>query len=456
MKKTCWRLALCAWLCAGVPGRADPAPEILTVDEAAQRIGETVTFEGKVEGVAASPQFQATYVSFGGAYPRQKLSVLFAGEDEKILTSCQMPRLNGRTVRVTGRVERGKKCPVVRVTDAKQIEVLPVQERVALDATGEGLAFRKQIRAALADRFQAGDYATLDRVAAEWSRDKARFLDGNWKIARFYVAIAGAEMPFPERFKRLEEWQAAFPDSLAPRLLHADALVDYAWDARGNGVASTVTEEGWKLFRERLAAARMELAALSARRTECPHWFSIMLTVALGQGWSREEYDALFDEAIQTEPEYTDFYERKIYYLQPKWHGREGEWLEFVNSLPERFPDGLGTEIYARIAWNNLKGDNAKLRQTGGRYFPDIGLKWEPMKAGFERILARFPESNRIRNVYAIFAGKASDWETCNRLLLEIGDRFDMDLWTTWDNVALARMWAAGKGLPDALVSQFR
>ena len=124
MKKTCWRLALCAWLCAGVPGRADPAPEILTVDEAARRIGETVTFEGKVEGVAASPQFQATYVSFGGAYPRQKLSVLFAGEYEKILTSCQMPRLNDRTVRVTGLVEKGKKCPVVRVTDAKQDDML--------------------------------------------------------------------------------------------------------------------------------------------------------------------------------------------------------------------------------------------------------------------------------------------------------------------------------------------
>ena len=80
----------------------------------------------------------------------------------------------------------------------------------------------------------------------------------------------------------------------------------------------------------------------------------------------------------------------------------------------------------------------------------------EAMNVRVERILARCPNSYRMRNAYAIFAGKASDWDTCNRLLLEIGDKFDMDLWATWDNVAYARMWAAGKGLPGTIVSQFR
>ena len=447
-----WGAILIGTLLAG-PGLAQT---VLSVDEAAKRIGEEVTFEGKVMGVASSPQFKATYVNFGGAYPRQKLSVLFAGDYEVFLSSCKLPRLNDRMVRVTGKVEGGKKGPVVRVTDLKQIEVLDVKERVPLDATGDGPVFRKQMRATLADLFKAEDFATLERVSAEWSTGKERFLDGNWKIARFYGAIAEMAMPFPERFKRLETWQAAFPDSIAPRLLHAEAMVNYAWDARGNGPSSTVTEEGWKLFRERLATARMELAALNARRTECPEWFAIMQTVALGQQWSREEYEALFDEAVGYEPEYLIYYERKINFLQPKWYGKEGEWVEFVNSLPERFPDGVGQELYARIAWSGLDDADYRLRESGGRYFPDMGLKWEPMKTGFERIRARFPKSNRMLNAYAIFAGKASDWETCNRLMLEIGDQFDMDLWVTWDNVALARMWAGGKGLPDTFVNQFR
>jgi hypothetical protein len=448
-------LLVAAWAGFWVAGPG-LAQTVLTVDEAAKRIGETVTFEGKVMGVAASPEFKATYVSFGGAYPRQKLSVLFAGDYEAFLTSCQLPRLNERTVRVTGKVEKGKKGPVVRVTNLAQVVVAEVKERVSLYADGDGPVFRKQMRATLADLFAAEDYAALDKVAAEWSQGKARFLDGNWKIARFYDAIMDMEMSLPERFKRLETWQATYPDSITPRLFHAEAMVKYAWEARGNGVASTVTEEGWKLFKERLATARMELAALNARRTECPHWFVVMQTIALGQGWSREEYEALFDEAIRNDPEYLTFYERKIYYLQPKWYGEEGDELKFVNSLPERVPGGVGEEIYARLAWSGMAAANQRLRESGGRYFPDMGLKWEPMKAGFERICARFPKSNRMRNAYAIFAGKASDWETCNRLLLEIGDQFDMDLWATWENVAAARMWAAGKGLPDTIVNQFR
>ena len=445
--------AVLAGLLPAAPARAQA---VLSVDEAAKRIGEEVTFEGKVMGVASSPQFKATYVNFGGAYPRQKISVLFAGDYEAFLSSCQLPQLNERMVRITGTVEATQKGPVVRVTNLAQVVVQDVKDRVPLDADGDGLAFRKQMIATLADRFKADDFATLERVSAQWRQGKERYLDGIWKIARFYAAMSETAMSFPERFKKLEAWQAAYPDSITPRLLHANAMVRYAWEARGGGWSSTVTEEGWRLFRERLATARLELAALHARRTECPEWFVVMQTVALGQQWSRKEYEALFEEAIRNEPEYLIFYEQKINYLQPKWYGREGEALAFVNSLPGRFPDGVGAELYARLAWSGLDDANARLRKTDGRYFPDEGMQWEPMKAGFERIRARYPKSNRMLNVYAIFAGKASDWETCNRLMLEIGDRFDMDLWATWDNVAYARMWAGGKGLSGAIVNQFR
>lgn len=431
------------------------AQTVLTVDEAATRIGETVTFEGKVMSMASSPEFKATYASFGGAYPFQKLSVLFAGENEAIV-SCDLPRLNGRTVRVTGKVEGGKRGPVVRVTDTNQIEVLAVAVMDSLDSEGEGSAFRKQLKATLRDRFKAGDYASLDAVAAKWRTGKERLLDGTWKIAIFYGTFSEPVLPYPDYFRALEEWQAAFPDSITPRLLQANARVAHAWEARGDGPAITVTEEGWKAFRERLALARTELAALHARRTECPQWFAVMQVVALGQGWSRPEYEALFEEAIRYEPEYLVYYDRKINYLQPKWHGEEGEWVEFVNSLLDRFPGGLGEELYARLAFVYRKDSDQEMLRKKGRYFPDMGFRWEPMKAGFERMRARFPKSSWILNGYAIFAGKAGDWETTRRLLLELGDNCDMNIWLTWNNVALARMWADGKGLSDSYFILFR
>ncbi len=451
-KTLIFRGAICAFLWLAGPAISQT---VLTVDEAAKRIGEEVTFEGEVTGVAASPQFQASYVSFGGAYPFQTLSVLFAGEHEYILRA--MPELGGRTVRVTGKVEKGKKSPVIRVTAAAQIEIVKSDETVSLDADGDGGKFRQRMTRALQARFKAGDYATLDRVAAQWRQGKELFRGGVWKISVFYKAFGpGTELSREEFLARLAEWEAAFPDSITPRLIHANWMVSYAWEARGGGWASAVTEEGWKLFHARLAQARTELAALHGRRNECPLWYAIMQTVALGQGWSREEYEALFEEAIRREPEYITFYLQKVNFLETKWHGQEGEWQAFANSLLERFPGGAGEELYARIAWGIRNDIDPVLLEQQKHFFPDLGLKWEPMKAGFERILVRWPDAHLVRNVYAVFAGKAGDWETTQRLILELGDDCDMDIWVTWENVALARMWAGGRGLTNTYINIFR
>jgi hypothetical protein len=449
MRRLIWVGVLLVW--AG----ASHAQSVLTVDEAAKRIGETITFEGRVAGVASSPQFKATYLSFGRAYPMQTMSVLFSGEHEELL--AKFPRFNGLTVRVTGTVEKGSKCPEIRVTDASQIQIVQPTDMVALDADGDGGEFRRQMATALLTRFKAGDYATLDQLADQWRRERAQFRGGVWKIAAFYRSFGpGSVVGMEEFLVRLEEWKAACPDSITPRLIHASWMTSHAWDARGGGWASTVTEEGWKLFRERLALARDELAELAPRRNECPMWYAIMQTVALGQGWPRDQYEKLYEAAVRREPEYITFHLQKVEFLKPKWHGREGEWVEFANSLLDRFPGGVGEELYARLAWGVREDVDRDLRDKRQHFFPDAGFTWEPMKAGFERILARWPDANLVRNVYAVFAGKADDRETVQRLLLELGDQCDMGIWLTWENVALARTWAANRGPTNTYINLFR
>ena len=451
MKDVCrMMMGLGCWLLAV----GSLAADVLTPEEAAQRVGEEVTFEGEVVAVAASPHSPAIYASFGGAYPRQKLSILFAGEHRQIYYG--LPRLNGRTVRVTGTVRKGKPSPVVRVEDSAQIRVMPLTERVALEATGEGEAFFRLMRSSLRDRFKAGDYAALEEVAGRWRRGRERFSDGSLKLSLFYDAMAGLKKPFEEYAAGLGQWQAELPESITARLLLADALVSHAWDARGSGWAYTVTEEGWTLFRERLAQARGVLDALGERRRECPHGDAVLVTIAMGQGWPREEVEELLADAIRREPEYLPTYQRMNLYLQPKWHGQEGDWEAFVRSLPGRLPDGLGEEMMARLVWSLRRDLDPRLKEEEKHFFPDLGIPWEPIRAGFERMRVRYPQSRWVLNAYAVFAGKASDWETLRGLLLELGDDCDMDIWVTWQNVGLARMWADGKPLPETYLSLFR
>ncbi len=57
-----------------------------------------------------------------------------------------------------------------------------------------------------------------------------------------------------------QEWIAQFPASITARVAYADFLREYAWHARGTDLADKVTEEGWRLFGERLESARKMLA----------------------------------------------------------------------------------------------------------------------------------------------------------------------------------------------------
>ncbi len=431
---------------------------MLTVEEAAKRIGEVVTFEGEVVSVPSSPRRAAIYVNFGEAYPMQTLSLLFADEHTNIVV--KLPRLRGQTVRVTGKVRSTKTGPVITITNAAQIELLGIRAIPAdLNQTGDGHPFRRQMFATIQQLFDARDFAALETVARRWQGGRERFLDGHWKIQTFFDSFdaitfkSGAERE--AFYAGLDAWKAAYPHSPIPYIINASVLRSHAWHARGNGYAHTVTEGGWRLFQDRLALGRSELEAVHDRRNEFPQWYLIMQIIALGQGWPRAEYDRMFEEAIAVEPEYHFFYFHKARYLLPKWFGKPGEWVDFVNALPRRFPDGRGEMLYAYTVWNMRVEVDQELKETRGKFFRDTGLDWEVCRAGFERLRSRYPQSDWIVNNYALLAGKAGDRETTRNLLMELGSRCDMAVWVTWENVGYARMWADNKLPPRVRMGLF-
>ncbi len=436
---------------------ADPG-DVLTVDEAANRIGEVVTFEGEVVSTPSSPRRAAIYANFGNAYPWQTMSVLFANEHTNIIWN--LPRLRGRNVRVTGLVESTKAGPVITVTNADQIVVLgKVTVPVALDENGESHPFRNRIAATIMNLFNDKDFAALENVAQKWQSGRERFLDGHWKIQTFFDSFndknIANEVSRTKFFATLDEWKSKYPESVIPFIVKANALATYAWQARGGGYSYTVTGEGWERFGERLDQAKTELDAVYDRRATYPQWYLVMQTIALGQGWPRSDYEKMFEEAVATEPEYHFLYVSKARYLQSKWYGEPGDWEDFAKSLISRFPDGRGETFYTFIVWNMRSEVEREIKKDGGRYFKDTYIEWPLCKAGFERLREKYPDSMWILNNFAFLSGKAGDMESLNELMVELGDNCDMRLWVTWENVALVRLFAAGKAPPGVHMNLF-
>ncbi len=287
--------------------------------------------------------------------------------------------------------------------------------------------FRTTVREA----FNREDFAQLESIATTVRGEKSRFTGGQWKLNAFYGTVQGpgsltsSDAVWMAHIERLKRWVAAFPESITPRVALAQAYIRYAWKARGNGFANTVTEANWKQFGERIASARSTLEQAKAMAANDPQWYRSMLTVALAQGWQRADEDDLVQAAIAAEPDYYSVYVAHAEFLLPRWYGKTGESEEFVRSSADRVGGQSGSVIYFMIAQT--------LDCCGSRNMLPA-LPWERVKEGFSALEGLYGSTNYQRNVMAYLAVRNHDEEFANRMFTRIGDNWNETVWKTKAN----------------------
>ena len=307
-------------------------------------------------------------------------------------------------------------------------------------AEEDGPAAREKVSGESRGKFIAGDWDGLESKAAEYRRTKARLPEGVWKLPVFYRGIDPAnfarnEKEWAESFRKLDEWKKAHPKSITQRVAHALALTSYAWAARGGGWSSEVNEAGWKTFNERLAQARVVLDEAAKLPDKCPEWFRVMQIVALGQGWKRPEYDRLCKQATASEPTYYEYYFQRALHLQPKWHGKPGEWLNDAERAAREDDPMEGMTVYARTVWAQTA--------SASNPFDDAQVSWDKMKRGFRDIERAYPNSGWNLNNFCSFAVLAGDRETARELMARIGDTPNLAAWeNTRGKFEAAKKWA--------------
>jgi hypothetical protein len=287
--------------------------------------------------------------------------------------------------------------------------------------------------------FKRDDFGTLETLAEELRQSKELLYDGSWLSEAFLSAFRLGPGVSNERYaeveQRLARWEQAKPSSIALPLIKAGYHLDLAWKWRGTGYADTVTKEGWQHFEAELATARQILESYRTSKS-FPEYFGLMQTVALGQSWNREEYERLFAEAINTEPDYYNFFCHKAYYLLPRWQGHKGEWEAFAESERQKHGAGAaGDALYARIALSK--------RSFYDDLFHQSAISWDVTASGMEYLIRQYPESRYLKSLYANLAWKVGDRARLTKLLPLIKADPDMTVWVNLENVAIAEKFAA-------------
>jgi tetratricopeptide (TPR) repeat protein len=125
------------------------------------------------------------------------------------------------------------------------------------------------------------------------------------------------------------------PDDALYNQIMGAHKIQLAWEHRGSGWASTVTDEGWQNFNKFLGEAREYLMKSIAQDPKNYQAYGDMITVGMGADIPLTEIRGYFDKAVEINPDYRDAYSRMQTALMPKWGGSMPQlhsfWGELLN-----------------------------------------------------------------------------------------------------------------------------
>lgn len=146
----------------------------------------------------------------------------------------------------------------------------------------------------------------------------------------------------------IQKWIKAEPNSPIPHLVLADFMVNYAWKARQD----QTDHIDWIAYQKRLMETQVELDKALDTKVLPPEWFNIAQVDFLGSviGKSfRKDYDKIVAVGNTAYPDYMPIYLTKSYHLQPKWHGRKGEWVTYLDSETKKRTGDEADKFYYRL-----------------------------------------------------------------------------------------------------------
>jgi hypothetical protein len=315
--------------------------------------------------------------------------------------------------------------------------------------------FRSQTDALLL----SNQFDKLDAMEAAFKRSDARLAGGVPSLEVFYSALASLEderdgvhadgQPLERKKAALERWITAKPDSLAAHVALAQFWINYAWNARGNGYAAGVTEQGSRLYVERLIKAGSYLKGLPPK--DDPAIYGELDEIAVVSNSPREVLASIYAAAVHDYPGYLPYYGMRANLLQEKWFGAPGELAAFEKSLLTTPGGTLGQIAIAAVA-TDLYCECRRMEAL-----QDLGLDWPILKRAYEVKQRVYGLSEEDWNAALMLSSLAHDDAFAENAAAQIREFADQGYMLDQVHLAYAYLWGHGvQQSPLVAVSWYR
>lgn len=327
---------------------------------------------------------------------------------------------------------------------AARVRTLPTTDDLNAIATLLGEKDEAGFGTRVRTQLEQENFLVLDSVAAAERAGRTRFSGGGWKLYGFYSAVESPKVKPPategewaDTLDRLKRWAAQRPESVTAHVALGYAYLNYAWQARGQGDAASVTAEGGRLMQERLKLAETELQRAEGK---CPEWYYVMLQVGRLKGWEAEDLTNFLQRAITFEPEFYYSYQEVARGLMPKWRGKAGDVEKFAEDSANKVGGQAGDILYWQIT-QSIIGDR------------DLGnivqhLSWSRAMVGHQALVAQYGVTSVRQNQLAQMAARFGDYMVTDETMTQIGDHWDPSTWGTKEYFDKVKTWARNSAVP--------
>jgi tetratricopeptide (TPR) repeat protein len=270
-------------------------------------------------------------------------------------------------------------------------------------------------------------YDVLEKTLLSHLREKKREKDGVASLSQAYKKLCDVQEPeraYAAKLAQFKAWLSQYSSSHFANACLGIVYISYAWDARGSGYASTITDQGSRLFSDRLSTAKEYLEKAYSLDRSDPIVPANLIYVAMGLGLERKEVERQLQRAILADPTDHEAYFAKLEYVKPKWYGSKEEMFSFAREAVRKAPpNSMIPMVLVAAHWEmyHRLDDNVS-------YFRNPSV-WKEMKEVYQTVSKSFPEAKTTNNWFARTAYLAGDYEVAREELKKIGDDWRRGVW---------------------------
>ena len=297
------------------------------------------------------------------------------------------------------------------------------------DSATDGPAARHAAGCRAQSLFMSGDYVTLDHWMEQSADSLEDLPDGGSTLdgimGGFFHLLEYGTLEVVPALGRTADWRRRVPGSVYPELIQSVIFDSWAWGARGNGYAKSVSPQAWAAFGQRAEMAAMSLEQVVERANTNPIWYEMALDVGLDRSRPRDELRSTFKRGVTESPGYWPLYSRMLRILMPRWGGSAEEIGSFIKETSLRPNGEVNVARYARLYWSyaSLEDDDLEL-------FGQPLADWPTMKQGLAELQRQYPKSDLILNAYAKFGCMAGDEASYREVRPQLRDRLSRAAWS--------------------------